>query len=143
MDKLTVAPQVGLQRFRFREKDVCVETLRRELDLKIDEEELPAGRHEFAFSIHVPANIAPSLQSEVGTTRYRLYATIPKLGRLGGDLQTVRKVGLQVNHSGQLNGPPPAHHYETQFLHDRFGPSLFEMSTKHLIIGGYLRWYSE
>jgi hypothetical protein len=58
-------------------------------------------------------------------------------------LQTVRKVGLQVNHSGQLNGPPPAHHYETQFLHDRFGPSLFELSTKHLIIGGYLRWYSE
>lgn len=119
-----------------------METLRRGVTLAIDKPELPAGKHEFAFSINVPRNVAPSLQSELGTTRYRLSATVPNLGRLGGDLQTVRKVGLQVNHSGFLNGPPPAHHYETQFLHDRFGPSSFEISAPYLIIGGLLRWYS-
>lgn len=121
---------------------MIVETLRRDLNLAIQEKELmQAGQHAFAFTFNVPSNVAPLHHSEEAHTLYEVHATASSLGRLGKDLTAARWIWLAVNHSGRLNGPPPAYHNEVQIHHDRFGPSLFEVSAKHFIIGGYLRFW--
>lgn len=117
--------------------------MRRDLSLEIgDKEVLPAGRHAFRFSFLIPPNVAPSVWYENGKTLYRIHAVAQGCGSFGSELRAEKKrIGFQVNKSGEKNGPPPSHSMVKEFLHERFGPTRIEMSTKHLIIGGYLRWY--
>ena len=78
-----------------------------------------------------------------GGTHYQIKAKIPNLGRLGGSLETSRRIGLFVNHSGSYSGLPPGHYSQHQLFHHRFGPTLIEMTSKHFMVGGYLRWHSK
>jgi hypothetical protein len=103
---------------------------------------MPAGEHTFAFSINIPSNVAPSL-CNFGVTGYNVIAHIPQLGRLGGPLVCSRGIGLFVNHSGKHNGFPPPHSWTAEWFHDRLGPIQIETTSKHFMVGGYLRWSSE
>lgn len=134
--------QVGSQRFRYRGKERKLETFRRRIIVDINESVMSPGQHTFAFSIPVPANVSPST-CDFGSTDYVVYARIPGLGHSGGTLEASRKVALFVNHSGQVDGLPPAHYSESQFVHPRLGPTKIEYASKHFMIGGFLRFYSE
>lgn len=97
--------------------------------------------YRFAFSLLVPPNTAPSMRCEQGLIYYKLVASLPDAGLLGGPTNAERRLLLQVSHSEEKNGYPPSFNFEREIYHDRFGPLRTELTSRFLLVAGYLRVY--
>lgn len=73
-----------------------------------------------------------------GRTYHKVIATAPGIGKLGGELKASQDIAVVVNPS-ETGGLPPGFSLETETYNDVLGPVGVNMSSKYLLVAGFLK----
>lgn len=96
------------------------------------------GEHSFKFTFVVPDDSAAFENCLYGRTYHRLIATAEGLGKFGTDLVAESVLYVISNHS-ESGGIPPGFSMESESEHPVLGPVGATLSSKYLLVSGYLR----